>query len=137
MSVAIVNSSEVDLAWPMLAPLFQQAIDRCGDDLSTGELWQMCRSGSAFLIYDAEDGHVRMGCIVQFQRWTGGPVLRVLALAGEQMAEWIAEFDGFIERMMKDGGADRLVFEGREWAAYLRAKGRDARKLRSTFEVRL
>jgi hypothetical protein len=135
--IGIAKVDEIDAAWPLVAPMLQQCIDNCGDDLSMGELWQMCRSGNAFLVFDSVDGKLRMVSVFQFQRWAGASVLRCIAMAGEQMDAWSDELAKFIKRMMADGNTDRLVFEGREWAAHFRKHGHMARKLRSTFEVRL
>ena len=99
----------------------------------------MLRSGNAFLVIDANDGAVRMVSAWQFQRWDGEPVFRCLSLAAEtgSIDHWGSDLTAFIKRMMKDGEASRLVFEGREWAAFFRKQGLHAEKLRSTFEVRL
>lgn len=137
MAIEICNIVNVDAAWPTVAPMLARCMEKTGDDLSTGELWQMCRSGNAFLILEGTPERIRMASVWQFQKWANGSVFRCIALAGEEMAEWLPELTPFIEKIMREGGATRLVFEGREWAAHFRKLGRDARKLRSTFTVEL
>lgn len=137
MTVEICNVMRVDAIWPVVAPMFERCFEKCGDDLSTGDLWQMCRSGNALLMLEGTEEKIRMASVWRFERWNKGPVLRCLALAGEEMEAWFPDIKDMIEKTMREGGADRLVFEGREWAAIFRRYGREARKLRSTFEVRL
>lgn len=117
MRIAIANSAEVDALWPTLGPKFVKATERFGDDLSSGELWQMCRSGNAFLVVVFNDLGVKMGCVVRFERWTNGAILRVLSLVGEDLKDWAEQVKGYLNQMAINGGAERIVAEGREgWA---------------------
>jgi hypothetical protein len=50
MKICIAALPEVDLIWPLISHKLEEAVDRCGDDLSVGEMWQMCRSGNAYLV---------------------------------------------------------------------------------------
>lgn len=135
--IEIANVVNIDPLWPVVSPLIARSLDRGGDDLTLGQLWQMCRSGNAFLIIEGTPEKIRMASVWQFQTWATGPVFRCLALGGDEMSEWDADLAAFLEATMREGGATRLVFEGREWAAQFRKHGKTARKLRSTFVVEL
>ena len=132
MKIGIATSQEVDAVWPMLSERLQAACARTGGDLSSGELWQMCRSGNAFLVLVTDVQQVVAGLIMQFQNWSGKQVMRCLGIVGERMAEWLPMAKEFITQMAKSGGATSFVSEGREgWSRIFPT----ARKLRVTYEV--
>lgn len=138
MRIGIANAAEVDALWPKLAGRFQEAIDACGDDLALGDLWQMCRSGDAFLVCAIAGEDPVMGAVLQFQKWSKGPVLRCLVIGGEQMAAWLPDWIAAVRNMMREGGATRFVFDGRDgWSEVLRRSFEHARKLRATYEVEI
>lgn len=117
MNIEIVNSVYVDTLWPTMAPLFKPAVEDHGDDLSLGELWQMVRSGHAFLIIVRDDEKIRAGVIVRFDKWNKGSILRVIAVGGAGLAEWRDGILDFVTKLATDNGATRVVTEGREgWA---------------------
>ena len=132
MNIGIATPSEVDGFWPAIAERLQAACERMGGDLSSGDLWQMCRSGNAFLVLVVDDREIVAALIMQFQNWSGKQVMRCLGIVGDRMNEWLPMAKGFIEKMARDGGAKSFVSEGREgWAKVFPT----ARKLRVTYEV--
>lgn len=134
MRIGIASHQEVDAVWPVIAGRIQSACDRNGGDLSSGALWQMCRSGNAFLVLVMDDNEPVAALIMQFQNWSGKQVMRCLGIAGERMAEWLPMAKGCIEQMARDGGAVSFVSEGRDgWSRIFPT----ARKLRVTYEVDL
>ena len=133
MQIDIVNLIHVDSVWEHVGPKFQRAFEKAGDDLTTGELWQLCRSGNAFLIIAFEGDDILMATVARFERWGEGLVLRVMSLCGERLKEWAGPWEAFMRTMAKDNGAGRIVAEGREWGAVFK----DAKKLRSTFTMRV
>lgn len=134
MRIGIASNQEVDAVWPVIAARIQTACDRNGGDLSSGALWQMCRSGNAFLVLVMDDNEPIAALIMQFQNWSGKQVMRCLGIAGERMAEWLPLAKGCIEQMARDGGAVSFVSEGRDgWSRIFPT----ARKLRVTYEVDL
>lgn len=134
MNIGIATSAEVDAFWPRLSDRMKEACKRNGGDISSGDLWQMCRSGNAFLVLVIEGGDILGALIMQFQNWSGKQVMRCLGIVGEQMSEWLPMAKEFIEQMARDGGAESFVSEGRDgWARIFP----NARKLRVTYEVRI
>lgn len=133
MKIAIANLFEIDPIWPLISERLHKAFEKTGGDLTSGELWQMCRSGQAFLVVAFEETELKAAMIVQFQKWDK-PVLRCLAVVGFDMGAWLAAGKEFIWNMAKDNGAQSFVFEGREgWKVPLP----EARRLRSTWEISL
>lgn len=135
--IGLASSAEVDALWPHLSGKFQEAIDRCGDDLSVADLWQMCRSGNAFLLCAMEDGAPVMGAVLQFQKWTNGTVLRCLILGGCDLEGWIPGLTVAIRKFALEGGATRFVFDGRDgWERKIMPL-KIPKKLRTVYEVEI
>ncbi len=134
MNIHIVNIADIDALWQTVGPRFNAAIEKCGDDISTGELWQMCRSGNAFLVIAIDDTGILMAAIVRFERWSNGAVLRVLSLVGEHIEKWSAAVKGYLADLAKSNGAPRIVAEGREgWARIFD----EPKRIRSTYVMEL
>ncbi|NNH67825.1 hypothetical protein [Rhizobium laguerreae] len=134
MNIGIANAAEVDQFWPAFASRLQIACDETGGDISSGDLWQMCRSGNAFLVLVLDDAGFKAALIMQFQKWTAKQVMRCMAIVGDDMASWLPAARDFIAQMAKDGGATSFIAEGREgWTRIFPA----ARRLRTTYEVEL
>lgn len=134
MNIEIAGVQDVDGVWPLVGPKFCVASEKCGDDLTAGELWQMCRSGNAFLVIAYEEKTILMAAVVRFERWNNGSVLRVLSLIGDQIGEWAEDVKDFLNGMGKANGASRIVAEGRDgWMRIFN----EPRKLRSTYEMRI
>lgn len=131
MNIGIANAAEIDAIWPLISERLEKGCKRCGGDINAGQLWQLCRSGNAFMIV-AFDEKPKGVTIVQFQTWDR-PVLRSLATAGWDMETWLPQMLDFVFGMARENRAD-FVFEGREgWGRFVP----NARKLRSVYEVRL
>ena len=134
MNIQIVGLHEIDAVWPLIADGFVEVTKRCGDDQTSGELWQMVRSGGAFLLVIIENDKLRLSTVVQFQRWADGPVLRILSMAGEGLGDWGVQLKDYLSEMARKGGASRIVAEGREgWARIFD----EPRKLRSTYVMEI
>ncbi|MBS0257258.1 MAG: hypothetical protein JSR13_06025 [Proteobacteria bacterium] len=134
MNIHIVNIADIDAVWQTVGVRFNAAIEKCGDDISTGELWQICRSGNAFLVIAIDDTGILMAAIVRFERWSNGAVLRVLSLVGEQIEKWSAAVKAYLADLAKSNGATRIVAEGREgWARIFD----EPKRIRSTYVMEL
>ncbi len=130
MRIAIANAAEVDHFWGAFSQRLQAMLDDAGGDLSSGDLWQMCRSGNAFLVLVENDGKLAAASIYQFQRWTQRTVLRCLGLVGDDFRAWAQPLVQFAEEMAKQGGATALVTSGREGLQRIYPK---AKRLTSTY----
>ena len=134
MKIGIASAIEVDAIWPTIGPQFASAVENYGDDISSGDLWRMCRSGNAFLLLVFNDDGVSLACVFRFDTWVKGAVLRILAVAGHEMNTWHDGVSDFLERIAKENGATRIVAEGRKgWErAYPRL-----RLLRCVYEMEI
>lgn len=134
MNIAIASNAEVDALWPIFAERLQLACEKTGGDISSGDLWQMCRSGNAFLLIVSANGDFVAALIMQFQKWTAKQVMRCLGIVGTDMELWMPMAKTFISNMAREGGATSFVAEGRDgWSAIFP----EAKKLRTTYEVSL
>jgi hypothetical protein len=134
VKIGIAATHEIDALWESVGPMFARATERFGDDLSPGELWQMCRSGNAFLLLVFNDDGVILACCFRFDRWSKGTVLRVLSLAGDEMALWQEQAVDFLMKTAKANGATRIIAEGRKgWERVYK----NTRVLRCTYELEI
>jgi hypothetical protein len=134
MKIGIANAAETDAIWPRFSARLQAACERTGGDISSGELWQMCRSGQAFCVVVFNDEGPKAILIMQFQKWVSKTVMRCLGIVGDGVDEWLPAARDFIANMAREGGATSFVAEGRDgWAKLFP----DAKKLRITYEVSL
>lgn len=134
MKIEIAGVQDVDGVWPLVGPKFHAAAERFGDEIGAGELWQICRSGNAFLVIAYEEKNILMQCVVRFEKWNGKPVLRVMTLAGTNMKTWLSALLEFLGDLGKANGASLLLTEGREGWGRVIPKGR---KLRSLFVMEI
>lgn len=137
MQIGIVGSSEVDGLWPSLASEMQRGCDKTGGATSSADLWQMCRSGNAFLFLGLADNTMQFAAVWRFETWPGGMVFRCIAVCGRNMRDWIAPHYEFALHQAALGGASRIVAEGRPgWPRVLaRYINRPVKPLWQTFEV--
>lgn len=135
MRIGLANSAEVDALWPLVAAKVQESCMKTGGDMSAGDLWQMCRSGNAFLVAVLDDeGRPIATIILQFQKWSERTVLRCLSIAGENMSVWLPEAMEFVSKMARENGAACLVADGRDGWTRVFPK---AKRLRITYEVEI
>lgn len=131
--IRLVALHEVDAVWPLLAEGMKEACRRSGDDLTPWFLLQSARRGDALLFVIVAGGTLRAGLVARPESWGGRRVLRILALAGEEMARWLPLLRA--HRQWCDAlGVEAVVFEGRPgWQRAVK----DARVVRVTYEVEL
>ena len=133
MAVSLVPVANIDSIWPHVRAGFEKATLITGGDLSTGDLWVSCRSGSAFLIIAHTDA-IQGASIWRPDTWATGRKLRCMALYGDGMDSWIEDMRDMAANIAKDCGATSLVAEGRPgWERIFK----NARKLRVLFEETL
>lgn len=137
MKIGIANPAEVDALWPIIASEMQRGCDKTGNATSAGDLWQMCRSGNAFLFVGIEGDAVQFAAVWRFETWPSGMAFRCLAVCGRSMRDWIAQHYEFAQEQASIGGASRIVAEGRPgWPRVLaRYINRPVKPLWQTFEV--
>lgn len=137
MRIGLATTAEIDLIWPQISRRMQDGCDRTGGATSSSELWRMCRSGNAYLIY-AVDTELRMASVWRFETWPSGTVFQCVAICGTRMDQWIAPLAQFAKSHAHIGGADRLIAQGRKgWERALKRVLGPTRVLWQTYEVKL
>lgn len=125
MKVGFAATWEVDGIWPKIVAGMQRACERGVDNWSAGELWQLCRSGRAFLcvVFDDATLEIHQASVWQFMEKDGRTIFRCLALWGVGMRGWVDGVRSFITKTAKDNGAKALVTKGRPgWLRFFHAE---------------
>jgi hypothetical protein len=113
MNIAVVGTVDVDRIWPAIAEGINQSSTRSFDAIPAGNLYQMCRSGNAFLIIAHDGKDIKGASIWQFRQVDQKTVFQGLALTGEGFSEWAPAMRDEVRRIAKGGGAVSLVDFGR------------------------
>lgn len=137
MIVENVKPQVVDDIFPLFSSDVAKCLDEIRADCAAGDLWRMCRDGSAFLLIAHEDGNIKAATIWRFETWLHGPVLKNLVavnVGAGAMADWLPQMNEAARTIAKVGGADRFIWQGREaWGRVFK----DAKKLATIFEMRV
>jgi hypothetical protein len=126
--IRLAGLTEIDGIWPRIATGMEECCRRSGGDITPDWLFFVCRKGEALLVV-VEDGEGKMlgALIATPQAWGGRRVLRILALCGRDMADWLDELKAFELPL----GIDKVIFEGR--AGWARVPG--VREIRRVYEA--
>lgn len=134
MRVTLVPVHLVDSTWRCVSEGFGRASRRFGGDLTVGELWQLCRSGNAFLFVVHDDKEIIAATAWRPELWGSGPKFRCLALYGSGVRDWKDDLRAQVTRVARDCGATSLLSEGRlGWQKIYP----DAKILRATYEAQI
>lgn len=123
MKIAIAAPHEVDAVWPMVSAGFLKACKRSGEgDVTPGYLWQLCRSGNAYLLLVWDDAEIRMASVWQFRTSDDEPVFHNMMMFGTGMRDWARQAHQWINDLAKDNGAVWLTWSGRRgWLRFMKA----------------
>ena len=125
MRVAIASQAEVDQLWPLFADGFSAAQKRTDSTWDSGKLWQLCRSGNAFLVTAFEDNNADMQMVrkfhmvgvFRFETQNDETVFHCMGLHGKNMRAWVKPVTEFAANIARENGAASLTAEGRPgWA---------------------
>jgi len=111
--VNITKVSDVDAVWPLIAPQIVKCIEKTPSFMSAGDLWQMCRSGQAFLIIAHDDVKIHGAAIWQFQTAYNTTVFSCLMLVGEALDDWALSLLESARLIARGGGAMHLCATSR------------------------
>ena len=128
LRIGLASIVEIDALWPSLTEGMAKACKRCNSAWTPGELWQMCRSGQAFLCIVHDGQSVKMASIWRFETARPGVSFRCIMMYGHGMANWLEMAREYIVKLASENGAVALVAEGRSgWAKIFGAAkiGRD------------
>jgi hypothetical protein len=127
--IVTLRPEQVDVFWPMIADGITKSVEATGGDLTTGYLWQLCRSGQAYLVLCQSGNKVDGAWIFRTETWSSGTKLRCLSAWGENMADWLDALKAHVAEMQRQCGANGTVSEGREGWKRVFPKGRVIRTL--------
>jgi hypothetical protein len=131
--IRLVALHEVDAVWPLLAEGMKEACRRSGDDLTPWFLLQSVRRGDALLFVAVGEGMLKAGLVCRPEAWGARRVLRILALTGWEMGEWLpvlSEHRAWCDAL----DVQSVIFEGRQgWQRVVK----NARVVRTIYEVKL
>ena len=114
MRVGLASVAEVDKVWPLISEGIQKSCDRGTGELCAGQLWQMCRSGNAFLCLVYDDDKIHMASVWRFEEHIRGHAFHCLTLYGSSLRTWFEQSRDFIIKIAKDNGANRVTACGRK-----------------------
>jgi len=73
-----------------------------------------------------------MASVWRFENWPSGLVFKCLCLIGSGMKEWLSAAQEFAKAKAREGGATRIIAEGRKgWSGMFP----EAKNLRQVYEV--
>jgi hypothetical protein len=109
----IVGQGEVDHVWSLIADDVIRCLNKTPSFLSAGQLWQMCRSGQAFLIICVENGQIMGASVWRFDRGYERSVFDCLVLVGRNSRRWTGVLKDKATEIARQGGATLLTATGR------------------------
>ncbi len=110
MNIVVVPVADIDNAWPHVAERFVKCIEKVPTYLTAGDLWQMCRSGSAFLIVALDEaGTIKGATVWQFEPHT----FACRIMAGRGMADWLIPLLDVARQMARMNGIPTICADAR------------------------
>lgn len=112
MRIEIAGIGDIDKIWPLISEKLESGCRKTGYATSSADMWQMCRSGNAFLVIGYEE-KIEFASIWRFETWPSGLVFRCVGLCGNNITKWFVDLYHFAKAQARIGGTERLVAEGR------------------------
>ena len=128
--IRLASLFEIDAIWPHIAEGMKDCCGRSGGDITPDWLYLACRKGEAILVtFEDSERHILGGLVAVPQQWANDRVLRILALCGRDMADWLDDLKAYNPPL----GIEKAIFEGR--AGWAKVPG--IREIRRVYEVDL
>lgn len=116
--------------WDWYVDFVQKALDKSDGELAIQDIFVRLEDGRMGLI----DIHNKAACVVEFMDYPQIRALRVVALGGHDMDEWLDELLDYLYRWAKENKMNRVEHMGRKgWGRALKNYGY---KERYTFMAR-
>lgn len=132
MNSTLVRPADVDEIWHLISERIDACLRERHGDCTAGDLWTLCRAGTAFLLVAHDGTAIKSASIWRFETWTNEPVFRCLIAVGEDMESWFEGVREIVTRMAKEGGAKSLVCDGRKgWQRRIP----EAQVIRQTYRI--
>ncbi|MBW3099232.1 hypothetical protein [Pseudohoeflea coraliihabitans] len=122
LQIGLASPAEVDALWPLMRDGFTKSCAVEPRDYSPGMIWQLCRSGAAYMIVVYDEDTIYMASAWQFRSHECRHTFHCLSLYGTQMRSWLGMAEHFIRTIARENGATRLTACGRSgWLRLFKA----------------
>lgn len=130
MKPFLVPFHAVDTFWPAVVDDISKCLEDIDADCCAGDLYIMCRQGSAFLMIIFEDETVKAALVWRAETWPSGVVLKNIVTVGKDMSQWLPLAIESAAELARRCGAKRFTCQGRKgWGRVFR----NAKVLNTTF----
>lgn len=127
----MIYVKDIDSVWDKVSPLIQKALDHSCGELAIQDVYRKLQDGHMGLIMND-----KMACVVEFMDYPQITALRVVALGGEDMDEWLEELLDILYKWAKENGHSRVEHMGRKgWVKTLQKYGYEPRYVFMTREI--
>jgi hypothetical protein len=117
VKIEFANISEIDRIWPLISADMNAGCTKINNMPYAGQLWQMCRSGGAFLCIVHNEGQILSSSIWRFE---DDMSFRCFMLVGNNLKQWIRPLVEFISMQAREGGATTLKTDIRKgWLRFV------------------
>lgn len=109
----VAHSHDTMLAWPLVSPWLERALDKTSSLMTVGDLLRGVRSGAIRLWLVHRSDRLVGAFATEIGRFSNGAAVNVLALGGIEMPDWIESFDEAVETYARENGCCLIVEMGR------------------------
>ena len=129
-----VTRDKLESYWPVVAPMIQKALEHSENEINLEDIHEKIENETMGLTtISGKDGIIAC-CVCEFVNYPRIRALRVVALGGSDMDEWMPGLVQFLESWGKENKLNRIEQMGRRgWEKALRQYGF---KRRYTFMTR-
>lgn len=118
--------------WDRYRDFIQKALDKTCGELDINDIYECLKKETMGLV----DIHGRAACVVEFMTYPQITALRVVALGGEDMDEWLGDLLEYLYKWAEENNMDRIEHMGRQgWVRKLEPYGYKERYTFMTREV--
>ena len=109
--IRYIEPIAVDSYWPIVADTIGRALD---EELTTEDVYEKLKMKTMALITVSLRGEIVAACVCEQVNYPRIRALRVVALGGHRMKEWLSELSDFLDDWARDSDCDRIEQMGRK-----------------------
>ena len=134
--IKYIDTEAIDSYWPIVKCLISSALDHSCGELSTQDVYKRLHEETMGLLVVHDNG-IKAACVVDFIDYPQITALRVVALSGSGMDEWLSDLLDFLDKWAVENNMSRIEQMGREgWVRKLKNFGYEKRYTFMTKELR-
>jgi hypothetical protein len=120
--IRYITKDRLDSYWNLVANYINESIDR--GELSINDVRQKLEDETMGLLVVSDRGEIKAGCVVEFVKYAQNTALRVVALGGVKMKEWLDDLIDFLDKWAMEQHVFRIEQAGRKgWIKVLEKYG--------------